>query len=156
MRSLFIPVILLLVLGPVFPVHADRPGHESYYSEHHLEEYQRLNQVPKGILPSGAFMRPGDALWSPNGEYQLLFQRDGNLVLYRKGRPLWSTGTADRDVRECLMQPDGNLVLYARGRTPVWASNTQGNQGAFLSLQNDGNVVIYRPAIPVWASGTNR
>jgi hypothetical protein len=156
MRTFLISIVALLVLASAFPVYADRPAHESYYSEHHLEEYQRLNQIPKGILPPGAFLRPGDALWSPNGEFQLLFQRDGNLVLYRKGRPLWSTGTNDREVRECVMQPDGNLVLYGRGRIPVWASSTQGNHGAFLSLQNDGNMVIYRPAIPVWASGTNR
>jgi hypothetical protein len=109
-----------------------------------------------GILPSGARLHRGESIWAPSGEFQLSCQNDGNLVLYRRGFPIWSTNTAGTEVRECAMQPDGNLVLYGSGRQPVWASNTQGNPGAFLAVQDDGNVVIYRPVSPLWATGTNR
>ena len=109
-----------------------------------------------GILPSGARLHRGESIWAPSGEFQLSCQRDGNLVLYRDRTPVWSTGTAGMEVRECIMQPDGNLVLYGHGRQPVWASNTAGNPGAFLAVQDDGNVVIYKPVHPVWATGTTR
>jgi hypothetical protein len=115
---------------------------------------QRVNS--NGIFPSGARLHRGESIWAPSGEFQLACQSDGNLVLYRHGVPLWSTGTAGREVAECRMQADGNLVLYGHNHHPVWASHTAGNPGAFLAVQNDGNVVIYRPAIPVWATGTNR
>jgi hypothetical protein len=108
-----------------------------------------------GILPSGARLHRGESIWAPRGEFQLKCQGDGNLVLYRQGSPLWSTGTAGWEVRECIMQTDGNLVLYGPGRQPVWASNTPGNPGAFLAVQDDGNVVIYKPVHPIWATGTN-
>jgi hypothetical protein len=115
---------------------------------------QRMNS--NGILPSGARLHRGESIWAPSGEFQLSCQNDGNLVLYRQGGPVWSTGTAGREIRECVMQTDGNLVLYGHGHQPVWASNTQGNPGAFLAVQDDGNVVIYRPVSPVWATGSNR
>ncbi len=115
---------------------------------------QRVNA--NGILPSGARLHRGESIWAPSGQFELSCQNDGNLVLYRQGSPLWSSGTAGSEVRECFMQPDGNLVLYGHGRQPVWASNTPGNPGAFLAVQDDGNVVIYKPVSPVWATGTNR
>ncbi|MBA4394195.1 MAG: hypothetical protein C0407_11640 [Desulfobacca sp.] len=115
---------------------------------------QRAN--PNGILPSGARLHRGESIWAPSGEFHLSCQNDGNLVLYRQGAPVWSSGTYGREVRECVMQTDGNLVLYGQGHQPVWATNTPGNPGAFLAVQDDGNVVIYRPAHPVWASGSNR
>jgi hypothetical protein len=108
-----------------------------------------------GILPSGARLQRGESIWSPSGEFELTFQRDGNLVLYRDRTALWSTGTAGREVRECTMQTDGNLVLYGHDRQAVWASNTYGNPGSFLAVQDDGNVVIYKPVHPVWSTGTN-
>lgn len=109
-----------------------------------------------GLLPSGSRLHRGEAIWSPSGEYQLVFQRDGNLVLSRHGTPLWASGTAGSEARECIMQTDGNLVLYVPGHRPVWSSNTFGNPGSFLAVQDDGNVVIYKPVHPVWATGTNR
>ncbi|MBS2545247.1 ricin-type beta-trefoil lectin domain protein [Catenulispora sp. NL8] len=39
-------------------------------------------------------------------------------------------------------QKDGNLVLYKKDGRPIWASNTAGNPGATLDLQNNGNLVI--------------
>src|SRR5262249_52420666 len=53
-----------------------------------------------GASPPGYWLGPGGALnvdeWrnSPSGEYSLQNQRsDGNLVLYRSGCAVWSTGT---------------------------------------------------------------
>ncbi len=105
-------------------------------------------------LNPGETLRRGEHLTSANGQYKLLMQRDGNLVLYGpRNQPLWSSNTQGTPVEECMMQRDGNLVLYLRDGQPVWASSTEGNPGSFLLLQNDGNLVVYRP---VWSSNTRR
>jgi hypothetical protein len=114
-------------------------------------------------------LNPGDILFSATRAFQLIFQTDGNLVLYvvddstlpvditqaQYTKPLWATGTNGKGAVRCNMQTDGNLVLYAANGTPVWASNTNGNPGAFLRCQDDGNLVLYLGARPLWSSGTN-
>jgi hypothetical protein len=105
-------------------------------------------------LNPGESLRRGDNLTSANGQYRLLMQKDGNLVLYGpRKQPIWSSNTEGRPVENCMMQRDGNLVLYLRDGQPVWASNTDRFPGSFLLLQNDGNLVIYQP---VWSSSTER
>jgi hypothetical protein len=96
-----------------------------------------------------------DSIISNSGQFKLVMQRDGNLVLYKGNSPLWASGTDGLDVEFCVMQSDGNLVLYLEGSgRAVWASNT-GDPGSFLVVQDDGNLVIYKPNHPVWATGTN-
>ena len=103
------------------------------------------------LLP-GEELKRGDDLISENGQYRLILQRDGNLVLYGpRERPLWSSDTEGIPVEKCIMQRDGNLVLYLPTGQRVWASYTHGYPPPFLWLQNDGNLVIYQP---VWDSGT--
>lgn len=102
-------------------------------------------------LGSGEELRRGDYIKSANGEYRLILQRDGNLVLYGpRNQPLWSTNTQGNPVERCIMQTDGNLVLYLPDGRSVWNSNTQYYPGSFLWLQNSGVLVIYAP---VWRSG---
>lgn len=101
----------------------------------------------------------GDLLLSDNGDYQLILQGDGNLVLYSmvndSQRPLWASKTDGRDVENCIMQGDGNLVIYAPDGTPVWASGTTGQGGSYLTVQDDGNAVIYtRTDRPIWTTNT--
>lgn len=94
---------------------------------------------------------------SPNGLYNLVMQKDGNLVLYdsRCGTSpncaVWNSGS-NREQGQYFMaiQPDGNLVVY-KGRPPapteqhIWNSKTFGAlDNYFLAIQNDANVVIYR------------
>ncbi len=148
MRSLIISILVLISLTFADRGHTDPSGRGDNLWRHKIPA--------NGILPPGARLHTGESIWAPNRDFELACQRDGNLVLYRKGQSIWSSGTAGRAVRECAMQTDGNLVLYGYSKEAVWASNTQGNPGAFLAVQDDGNVVIYRPALPIWDTGTNR
>lgn len=93
---------------------------------------------------------------SQNGQYTLLLQKDGNLVLYHSSnQALWASMTYHQG-SYAHMQLDGNFVLYSPGGAAVWASNTWGNEKSFLVLQDDGNVVIYNKAgAPIWSTGTN-
>ncbi len=108
-------------------------------------------------LNPGELLRTEQQITSANGQYRLIMQRDGNLVLYDDARRqlLWESNTQGQRVERVIMQRDGNLVLYLRNGQPAWASNTSGKPGSYLLIQNDGNMVIYQPQ-GVWASNTAR
>lgn len=91
--------------------------------------------------------------YSPSQEYYLIFQQDGNLVMYkaRNNSSFWSSKTSNLGSR-AIFQDDGNLVVYNRSNTPVFSTNT-GNRGAMMRVQDDGNLVIYsRNSNPIWSS----
>jgi hypothetical protein len=94
--------------------------------------------------------------WTTCNKYNLVFQPDGNLVLYNpSSNPVWATGTEGKATRMSV-QADGNVVLYDSSNQPIWATNTDGNPGAFLSLQTDGNLVVYsRNRKPIFSTGTD-
>ncbi|KAF4406879.1 MULTISPECIES: hypothetical protein [Streptomyces] len=99
------------------------------------------------IMANGDFARgtticKNMALTSGNGRTVLRLQEDGNLVVYRDGRPVWQAPNAWSRGNCAVFQNDGNFVLYDAGGNPVWASGTW-RQGQTLSVQDDGNVVIY-------------
>ncbi len=109
-------------------------------------------------LPSGAVLKPGMNVISPNTRYSLIMGNDGNLVLYdlsagSPGKVLWSSGTAGQRVDYCIMQNDGNLVILGFP-DPIWSSQTYGHPGAFLQVQDDGNVVIIQAGVLIWNTNT--
>lgn len=117
--------------------------------------------VDAGALPlrdrltPGQELRAGESLTSKNGAYVVIFQSDGNFVLYRKGgAAIWDSGTAGSGAKRAVMQTDGNFVLYNFAGRPLWDTKTAGRKGAFLAVQNDGNVVIYVGSSPVWTADT--
>jgi hypothetical protein len=103
-------------------------------------------------LNAGSQMRPGDALTSGNRRYRLVFQDDGNLVLYDEVEraPLWATDTGGASGGFASMQGDGNFVVYDGQGVPRWASDTGGGTAAFLVVQDDGNLVMYRDGAAIW------
>ena len=118
--------------------------------------------------------------YSNDKRYCLVFQSDGNLVVYKmngnKYSAIWNTGTNGIAMKSCIFQEDGNLVLYDYTGKARWDARTvQYNamkkktsgdvfmptlgKDAWLTLQNDGNLVIYpgkypSAANPFWNSGT--
>jgi hypothetical protein len=121
-----------------------------------------LDRKPKAVsLARGGSYGPGTTVLA-NELMTLVFQSDGNLVLYRgsgaDADALWASGTNGKGASKLAFQADGNLVLYAsRGGkdAPIWASNTAGQGVATLALQDDCNLVLYDAAgKPHWASGT--
>ena len=110
------------------------------------------------ILAPNQFLGINGTLTSPNGQFQLILQSDGNLVIYRLSNhhALWSSKTNGQDAMRAIMQSDGNFVLYGFHSNALWASGTNGKAGAFLDMQSDGNLVIYIPNVPAWSSGTQQ
>ncbi|MBL7781961.1 MAG: hypothetical protein JNM22_12140 [Saprospiraceae bacterium] len=113
-------------------------------------------------LIRGQNLLPGQSLTSANGKYKLIYQTDGNLVIYRNrdNFPLWSTKTHNQPAGRCSMQQDGNLVIYKPDGSPIWASIKNWNtpdpcRGDFLIMQDDANAVIYdNNHTSMWSSGT--
>ena len=95
------------------------------------------------VLQPGEQLSAGQSRLSSNGQYELSYQRDGNLVLYRvsDGHALWATHTVDPGVVE--MQHDGNVVIYGSKGGAIWWTGTVGFAGARLVVQNDSNLVLY-------------
>lgn len=96
-------------------------------------------------LQAGSRLTVGQTLVSGNRRFRLLYQSDGNLVLYDdvdRTAP-WASNTGGISAGHALLQTDGNFVVYDLAGTGRWASNTVGHANARLLLQNDGNLVLY-------------
>jgi len=92
------------------------------------------------------------SITSTNGQYTLVLQWDGNLVVYGPSGARWSTMTGGQPSAQALMQSDGNFVLYGPTGQVYWNSQTGGHPGAGIVMQNDGNLVIYDTnGTPLWA-----
>ena len=74
------------------------------------------------------------SIYSPNGQYQLIMQGDGNLVEYGPGgQVIWDAATNGNPGAYATMQGDGNLVVYSSAGAALWWSGTNGNAGATSS-----------------------
>jgi hypothetical protein len=108
---------------------------------------------PCGTLPAGYRLNAGESVTSCNGVNRLVMQTDGNLVLFRNGGALWTSGTPGSGANVARMQADGNLVLHAPWGA-VWASNTF-HGGSRLVVQDDSNLLIFNSAnAAVWSTDT--
>lgn len=75
----------------------------------------------------------------------------------KEGNALFATGTNDGFNYRIIFQRDGNLVIYDLRDNPKWSSRTNGLNNATLHLQSDGNLVIYRDNnSAAFATGSNR
>jgi ribosomal protein L27 len=108
------------------------------------------------ILSAGQELHAGQDLISSGGQYTLVMQGDGNLVIRGNGCVVWASNTAGTGSSNYLiMQTDGNLVVRTSSGTAVWASNTAGTGSSnYLVMQTDGNLVVRTSSgTAVWASG---
>ncbi|MFZ1751225.1 MAG: hypothetical protein WAU01_13570 [Saprospiraceae bacterium] len=112
--------------------------------------------APRAELTSDQVLNRGESITSPNGQYKLTLENDGNLVLYQNGQSAWNSNTNNQSVSKCTFQNDGNLVLYTATNQAKWAVDANGRGGNILKIQNDGNLVIYRQDNSiVWALKMN-
>lgn len=140
---------------------------------------QNLVPVKQGTFRHNTSFVKNQRYYSEDNRYCLVFQEDGNLVVYKMlsattYKPIWNTHTNGRAIKSCVFQQDGNLVMYDYTGKPVWNSNTDArnrkltyNDSAasmpwqsWMTLQNDGNLVVYGNYYPytdmvIWFSGSN-
>lgn len=106
-------------------------------------------------LRAGQRLNIGERIVSSDGNYFLLMQGDGNLVLFdNNNRDYWATNVVGK---YATMQGDGNFVVFNQDDIPVWATNIAGHSDPYLILQNDRNLVVYQNGnSPIWASNTTK
>jgi hypothetical protein len=119
----------------------------------------QLELQPAGTTPAttqewklqtpGLFLAQGQYIASPNGQYILVQQSDGNLVIYpgtnpqnEEGAAVWASGYSTSPAAQfyTVLQGDGNLVTYkgtpANPGTAVWSSGTYGQTVTNAQLTN--------------------
>ena len=86
---------------------------------------------------------------SPSQNYVLVFQGDGNLVIYHYNKttdkaysPIWSSQTENRGGTKCVLQGDGNFVIYRSDGKAIWNTQTNGKKGAYLTISDEGEIKI--------------
>jgi hypothetical protein len=104
------------------------------------------------VIRSTTTLRPGQS-WTSN-RLELALTGDGDIVLRDQGRAVWNANSGGKRGNLLVFQADGNLVLYTMTNAPIWTSGTAGNNGAILVLQADGNVVISANGRTLWQTGT--
>lgn len=98
---------------------------------------------PNGLNKDEA-LSINQSISSPDKQFSLIMQGDGNLVLYGLNhRARWASNTGGRGGVQAIMQGDGNLVVYDSSHRALWSSGTGGHPLAWLVVSNTGNVVIY-------------
>jgi hypothetical protein len=128
----------------------------------------QITQSVPGSIPLGTTMTPGQWAISASSLYVLIFQTDGNLVLYQViGAPpvanssftafaIWDTQTQGESCTKFCVQSDSNLVVYDALGIWWWNSGTKGTNADHLAVQDDGNLVLYTSdGTPVWSTGSN-
>ena len=98
------------------------------------------------LLASGAQLKPDQSVTTSGGTHRLVYQLDGNLVLYRtSGGAVWNSLTAGTAPGFTAMQGDGNLVVYDAATVPRFNTMTAGNPGAQLYFETGGRLHIIAP-----------
>ncbi len=101
------------------------------------------------LIEPGTFLEVGRAYRA--GEHSLVFQSDGNLVVYNTaGTAIWSSQTQNKGAKIAAMQVDGNFVIYDGNNKALWSTNTAGLPGAYAQIQTNGAFVICYQR-PLWA-----
>jgi len=90
-------------------------------------------------------------LVSPNQQYKLSYQSDGDLVVYDKSnKPIWSTKTAGKTPNKLVFQADGNLVLHGAITNVFWESNSHDKGGKSLRLSDQGRLSVWDEKKVIW------
>jgi hypothetical protein len=95
---------------------------------------------------------------STDGRFRLIYQSDGNLVLYDAvdGAVMWSTDTWNRSLGFVAVDSFGYLTVYDGKNEPAWRSPAAA-PGGHLVVQADGNLVLCSPTgEAVWESNTRK
>jgi CspA family cold shock protein len=93
-------------------------------------------------------------LVSPNQQYRLSYQSDGNLVVYDKSnKPLWNSQTNGKTPNKLVFQADGNLVLYGANNAVHWAAYCHNKGGKSLRLNDQGSLSVWSDNNYIWNTG---
>ena len=167
MKTLLLFLFMFAAMG--IQTMAQRP-----YVKNKPTPEQQMDKTP-GVFKKNTSFEKDKRYFSEDKRYALVFQSDGNLVVYKIAgmKAIWNTHTNGRAVKSCVFQGDGNLVMYDYANKAVWDSNTDASRraeakkswlertfvvqpdtftptdpGKWMTMQSDGNLVIYNGIYP--------
>ncbi len=109
----------------------------------------------QAYIPVGQTLQSNAYITSPNAQFALVMQSDGNLVEYHGGSALWATGTGGNPGAYAIVQYDGNFVVYTSSGSPLWGSGTNGQNTSSVYMEDDGNLIAWGPNGNIlWTSNT--
>ena len=136
-----------------------------------LEFHQCLGGHQSDRLHAGDTLYRNQWLESENGEYRLLMQEDGNLVLSSiAGDTVWSSGTANQHGDKLVLQQNGSAEIISYGYErfvpifwfigyhewvspqPIWSTDSDGSGTATLIVGNDGVLRLLLDGAETWRS----
>ncbi|MFJ4295297.1 peptidoglycan DD-metalloendopeptidase family protein [Curtobacterium sp. NPDC089689] len=96
-----------------------------------------------GSVPAGTVLNPGDSVTSPNGQFRLILQGDGNLVEYGIGNAvLWASGTSNKPGATVKIGKDRSVDLVHNGkRVTRWALAGKKSSTSFV-VRGDGTMAL--------------
>ncbi|MBS1868050.1 MAG: hypothetical protein JSS99_00120 [Actinobacteria bacterium] len=137
---------------------ADRIGVDSilqtgFYAQSHNGRYRlSLSGSDLALTDAG-----GHVVWSTGrGGDELVLQRDGNLVEYAGGRPVWASGTVGSGSAWLVVRDDGKLALYNGAGQLAWTSEAPPSSYVGHIVQWDSDPNAQRTAWLVGPDGHRR
>eukprot|EP01083_Nonionella_stella_P044574 119998_1 len=83
---------------------------------------------------SGCFSNFDAGVYGTDDERHLVFQDDGNVVIYSDGDAVWSSDALNDSPGMLIMQDDGNLVAYTTSSVAYWATWFWGPEKTFQAF----------------------
>lgn len=94
-------------------------------------------------IRGGRTLVAGQKIWLASGNHYLIFQTDGNLVVYTAGdQYVWGLQSVTDQysrIQQVQLQADGNLAAYGEDDAYIWLALHQGpDASAYLDLSPQG------------------
>lgn len=70
---------------------------------------------------------------------KLVFESNGNLVLYKENNPIWSTNTANKGATAFRITKNGDLRVVGSGGAVLWSANSGNKNAYFLKFNTEEN-----------------
>jgi hypothetical protein len=113
-------------------------------------------------LRAGTAMVQGRKYRSESGKHYLVFQPDGNLVVYTAANQfVWGLNTVApkySEAKSVALQTDGNLVVNGPNRSYIWSALSRNpDPSAYLTIAPEGvlRLVSGKSGATLWASDNN-
>jgi len=112
------------------------------------------------LATNGRILERGQFVSSPNGEYNVGLNSNGNLIVREGNNKVWTLMDKNREeiknISRMYMQSDGNLVLKTSSNKLLWNSETSRNLGAEFLIDDGGQLSINFKGASLWIDGLPR
>ena len=116
-----------------------------------------LKEAAKFPITAGTTLKKGMKYPSPAGNFYLVFQNDGNLIISHKDDAyVWGLDKFVKPLSRSFrveVKPDGSFGLYNATGSPVWSADGKHVPGSSLNLTDEGVLQMASPSGEIlWAS----